>query len=329
MPPRVAIVGAGRVAAFHLHGYREAGAEVVAVADVDEAAAERRAEPFGARVYADYREMLDRERPDAVSICTPPFLHAEQLIACARAGVSILAEKPFALTVDEGARMLEAARAAGVVLAVNFAHRFYEPTERVRALLDEGRLGRPITFHVRFGVDYTESTRGWLFRKDRAGGGAFMDTASHGIDLFRYLVGEVDRLFAVARHGREDAEVEDLGVFTLENAATGAVGLVEADWSTPGMDYGWSIHGTEGAAYVGYLEPSLRYRRRGDDRWTEVPVDPDARSKRFDGVVADFVRCLSGGGTPRATGADGLRALQLIAAGYSSAASGCAVDTPI
>ncbi len=94
------------------------------------------------------------------------------------------------------------------------------------------------------------------------------------------------------------------------------------------MDYGWSIHGTGGAAYVGYFEPSLRYRLRGEERWTEVPIDPEARSRRFDGVIADFVRCLAGAGTPRGTGEDGLRSLQLVAAGSRAAASGCVVDIP-
>ncbi len=326
MTARVAVIGAGRIAAFHLHGYGCADAQVVAVADVDLERARERAAPFGARAYADYREMLEREQPNAVSVCTPPYLHLEQVVASLRAGAAVLSEKPFALDVDEGRRMVSAARETGRLLAVNFAHRYYEPTERVKALLADGQLGRPISFRVRFGVDYTAAQRPWLFRKDLSGGGAFMDTASHGIDLFRYLVGDVDRVFAVSRHGRPDIEVEDLGIFVLEHLASGAVGIVEADWSTPGMDYGWSLHGTRGAVYVGYQEPSLRYRLADATDWTFVAVAADARTARFDGVVADFLATLQGSSQPRASGDDGVRSLEILAAGYASAESGCSVS---
>lgn len=325
MATRAALIGAGRIAAFHVQGYQRAGAEIVAIADVDEERAREHAAPIGARAYTDYRSMLDREQPDAVSICTPPYLHAEQVIAVAQAGAAILAEKPFALTVTEAREMLVQVRAAGVVLAVNFAHRFYEPTERVGQLLRDGLLGQVHTFHVRFGVDYTQSERQWIFKKELAGGGAFMDTASHGVDLFRFLVGEVDQVFAVAKYGRPEWAVEDLGVLVVEHAATGAVGTVEADWRTPGADYRWSIHGTGGAAYVGYFDPTLRYRLAGEAEWTDVPIELPARNERFDRVVTDFLTCAAGRGVPRATGDDGIRALEIVAAAYTSAESGRAV----
>lgn len=152
-----------------------------------------------------------------------------------------------------------------------------------------------------------------------------MDTASHGVDLFRHLVGDVDHVYAVAVHGRPEIAVEDIGVLVIQHDATGAVGTVEADWSTPGADYRWSIHGTAGAAYVGYYEPSLHYRLAGETDWTTVPIEPAARFERFDRVVADFLTCLNSGGIPRATGEDGARALEIIAAAYASAERTCAV----
>jgi UDP-N-acetylglucosamine 3-dehydrogenase len=327
MAKRVAVVGTGRIAEAHFAGYEKAGADIIAVVDVDEQRARDRAERYGANAYTDMASMLQNETIDAVSICTPPFAHAEQVILAARHGVHIFSEKPFALTSGDARTMLDAVKGAGIVLATNFAHRSFEGTTIAREMIADGTLGDIHSLRVRFGVDYTQNTRGWIYRKDLAGGGTFMDTASHGLDLYRYLIADIDRVYAISRQTPAAAEVEDLGAWIVESNATPAFGIIESDWPTPGADYGWSLHGSNGALYADYTIPGLRYRFTGGTEWTLIALPQDAVVDRFTRAVANFLDCIDSGDMPIATGEDGLRSLEIIEAAYRSAEEGCAVES--
>lgn len=324
MPKRVAVVGAGRISAAHFTGYEAAGAEIAAVVDVDESRARERAEPYGANVYTDMAEMLANESLDAVSIVTPPFAHAEQVILAAQHGLHIFSEKPFAMSSAQARTMLDAVEQAGVTLAVNFAHRYFEGTTVVKDMIADGTLGTIHSVRVRFGVDYTENTRSWIYTKDLAGGGTFFDTASHGLDLYRFLIADIDRVYAVSRQTAASPEVEDLGAWIVESDENPAFGLLESDWPTPGADYGWSVHGSNGAAYADYELPGIRYRLKGETDWSVIDLPKTAVADRFTRAVADFLDCIDSGTSPIATGADGLRSLEIIEAAYRSVESGCA-----
>lgn len=325
MAKRIGIVGAGSISAVHVRGYEQAGADILAVVDVDEARARQVAEPFGASVYTDMAAMIAQEQLDAVSICTPPFAHAEQVTLAARHGLHIFSEKPFAMSSAQAREMLATVAEAGVTLGVNFAHRYFEGTTVVRDMIADGTLGDVHSMRVRFGVDYTENTRGWVYKKDLAGGGTFFDTASHGLDLYRFLIADIDRVYAVSRQTAASPEVEDLGAWIVESGSHPAYGVLESDWPTPGADYGWSVHGSNGAAYADYELPGIRYRLKGEADWSVIELPESAVGDRFTRAVADFLACIDSGDTPIATGADGLRSLEIIEAAYRSVEEGCAV----
>jgi predicted dehydrogenase len=120
--------------------------------------------------------------------------------------------------------------------------------------------------------------------------------------------------------------VEDLGAWIVESDASPAYGLLESDWPTPGADYGWSVHGSNGAAYADYELPGVRFRLKGEMEWSEIGLPQAAVSDRFTRAIADFLDCIDSGNTPIATGEDGLRSLEIIEAAYRSVESGCAVD---
>ena len=161
-PLRIGLIGTGSIATgAHLPAIarlRERGVvELVAVADVRGAVARRVADLFGAQAaYEDYRELLARPDLDAVDICTPEVLHAEQTIAAAAAGKHVLCEKPMAATVAEADAMIAACRRAGVRLMIGHSRRFTSRYRRIRAALDAGEIGdvrfvrenerRPIAF---------------------------------------------------------------------------------------------------------------------------------------------------------------------------------------
>jgi predicted dehydrogenase len=149
---RVAILGLGGISRAHVRGYRAAEnaerVEIVAGADISPEARDRFTQEVGVeKTYADYRELLERERPDAVSICTWPPLHPEMVEAACAAGVKgILCEKPMAVDLAGCDRMLAAAEDVGIVLVIGHQRRLQPKFTRARALIEEGAIGEPELF---------------------------------------------------------------------------------------------------------------------------------------------------------------------------------------
>jgi predicted dehydrogenase len=303
-------------------GFQREGASVIGVADPNEARAREVGERAGCAAFRDYRALMDNQPLDALIVCGPPSSHHEQVLEAVTRGLAILCEKPLALDSSQAREMVEGARNAGVLLMVDFPHRQYEPTTHIRSMLSRGDLGELISFHVRFGVDYTHEAREWVFRPELAGGGVLMDSASHGIDLFRDLAGDVVRVSAKINNVRKALAVEDTGTVTLETAR-GTLGVVEVGWMTPGADFNWSVHGTRGAAYVTYDPPGFRVRLQGESAWRETIFPDQVNLARFDRQCNHFLAAMAGAEQPRGTGLDGLRSLEVIEAAYRSAKTGC------
>ncbi len=247
-PLRIGLIGAGTIAwSAHLPAIarlREL-VELVAIADVRETAAKRAAQHFGCEsAYTDYRHLLDRADIDAVLICTPEFLHAEQAIAAAEAGKHILCEKPMAANLAEADAMLDACRRARVTLMVGHSRRFIPRYQRIHDAIVAGEVG-----DVRFVREnerraqamYTavdQAHEYWLPR-EREGDrrpwlalsgfsqGAALTNAVHETDLFRWFTGsEAVEVYAESRITDPDGEVPDM-LSTIIRFASGAIGCTE------------------------------------------------------------------------------------------------------
>lgn len=322
---RVAVVGAGGIGGTHLTAYRQSGlAEIVAVADPVSEAAQARAEAFGCRAYADYREMLAQEQPQAISICTPPSLHREIAVDALERGIAVLCEKPLARTVEEGRAMVEAAERTRGILMTALCHRFHPAVRTLKRLIDEGRLGRLVHFHNRFAFKFVGVEGRWFVQPEVAGGGILIDTAVHSVDLFRFLVGDIASAFAQLQTRLPGLAVEDSAVLHVRSTPQGndgAVvdGVIECSWVTPVSEAAVWLYGTQGEAIVDYNAACLRYRLEGDAAWTDVP---DQDPNRFVGEITHFLDCVIRGEQPAVDGHEGLRALEVLEAGYRSARSG-------
>ncbi len=196
---RVGVIGAGAIATMrHLPAFRrcqdEGTAELVAVADPMEGAAQAAATRFGIQhAFADYRELLAVPL-DAVSICTPNVYHEPITLAALDAGMHVLCEKPIAMDAEGARRMYDRAHEAGLLTAVNFRYRFIPAAWFARDLIAGGELGE--IYHVYahyFNGSLADPLRPLSWRQARAesGTGALGDLASHIIDLCRYWVGEI------------------------------------------------------------------------------------------------------------------------------------------
>ena len=188
---RVAFIGAGGIAGAHMKQYAEMDdVEMVAMADVFPGGMEKWAEQYGIeRSFLDYKEMLRKVKPDAVSVCTPNGLHAETAIAALRAGAHVLVEKPLAMSAREGQQMLNAAKKAKRKLVIGFQQRYDPKAQFIKNAVDTGKLGE-----ILFGRVQALRRRGipnWgvFGRKELQGGGPMIDIGVHVLEVTHFVMG--------------------------------------------------------------------------------------------------------------------------------------------
>lgn len=189
MSLRIGIIGAGGMANYHIPGFQSAGAEVVAIADVCKAAAQKMADKFGIpTVYDDVAGMLKTGKLDAVSVITPNKFHKPLVLQALKAGKHVFCEKPPALNAAEIAQMAKAAEAAGKTLMFNFNNRARPEAYALKAAIDKGEVGRINSAQAlwirRTGIP---GFGGWFTTKALSGGGPVIDLL-HMIDLALYFM---------------------------------------------------------------------------------------------------------------------------------------------
>ena len=345
---RFGVVGCGAIGPTHLAAIASLpDAEVVAVADVLPDRAATAAERFGVpAIYPGLAELVADPAVDVVCLCTPSGTHADGAVAALAAGKHVVIEKPMDVTVAGCDRVLAAQAAAGRVVAVVSQHRFDPATERVKAMLDAGRLGRLalVTADVKWYRTQAYYDSGdWRGTWALDGGGALMNQGVHTVDLLLHLAGPVRTVYAQTRTAaHERIEVEDVAVATLA-FASGAVGTLAATTAAyDGLPVRIDLFGTDGSAIL--EGDALRLLKvRGDAAVTaDEPAAGHAVQVATGGTaasaasltwadahraqLADVVRCVRNGGRPRSDGVDGRAAVRLVRAVYDSARTGQPVD---
>jgi len=284
-PLGVAVVGFGWMGRVHtqsyarvVHHYPDLGVrpELVVVADEVPGRAEAAAAQYGfASAALDWRAAVADPRVEAVSVTAPNFLHREIGAAVAAAGKHLWIEKPVGLSEADAAAVRDAVAAAGVRSAVGFNYRWAPAVQAARRLLADGAVGEVESIRVRLLSDYAADPTGalsWRYSRERGGAGVLGDLASHGVDLARYLVGDLAAVVAdtavfipqravpsgaTSGHQRVqlgadtamgDVENED-AVTALLRFTSGARGVLEASRVAVGEQnsYGFEVAGTRGA----------------------------------------------------------------------------------
>ncbi|NLF01100.1 MAG: Gfo/Idh/MocA family oxidoreductase [Anaerolineales bacterium] len=314
---RVGIVGCGGIARQHLAGYRALPDVVVTqVYDVREEAAVRLAGEAEASVAQSLEQMLELG-VDAVSICTPPGVHLENCLPFVAAGVPILCEKPLEASAKSAAELAKAVRGRGSTFMTAFCHRFHPPIVALRGLIEAGTLGDPILFRNIFGgrMDLAPDHRS---RPALSGGGTMIDTCSHSVDLFRFLVGNPTSVACMVGNVVQQLPVEDFCTLALE-AGGKAFGEIAASHSFAVGSNEVAWFGTKGTGVVNYWgnAPALTYQVAGGT-WQVVNVEETPN--RFAREIAHFIQCVREGSEPAISVEDGLKASQIITAGYQAAA---------
>jgi myo-inositol 2-dehydrogenase/D-chiro-inositol 1-dehydrogenase len=278
-----AIIGAGWIAEEHAAILRRLeGVDLSAVCDVDLDRA--RSLAGDAAVYADWRELLDRESPHCVFVCTPPLLHREPAIEALSRGIHVYLEKPIARGLDDARAIVEAAESGNAVCAVGYQWRAVEALDDLRDALD----GQEIGLLIGIGTGPTRS-RPW-FLKRVEGGGNLLERASHGIDLQRAVAGEVVEVQAIvgavplAQSAGRQGDIEDAAAIVLR-FANGAVGSSAIAWTRDGLPgrYSLDVLGDEASLHL-ELDPdfTLTGVSRGHSIEAKTTQDPIERGvERF------------------------------------------------
>jgi UDP-N-acetyl-2-amino-2-deoxyglucuronate dehydrogenase len=339
--PRFALVGCGRIAQNHfvaLEQFRDR-AELVAVCDIDPAALTAATKRTGAKGYGSLTDLLAASDTDIVVLSTPSGLHPEQAIQVAASGRHVMTEKPMATRWEDGKRMVQACDGAGVRLFVVKQNRFNATLQLLKRAIEKGRFGR--IYMVTVNVFWTRpqsyydsaSWRGtWEFD-----GGAFMNQASHYVDLLDWLIGPVESVYAYTATLARNIEVEDTGVASIR-WRTGALGSINVTMLTypKNLEGSITVIGEKGTARIGgvavneiqhweFAEPSDEDRQVKSVSYQTTSVYGFGHPVYYDNVI----KALRGEAEPATDGREGLKSLELLIAMYRSARNGHRVSLPL
>jgi predicted dehydrogenase len=327
------MIGTGAISRMHARVYRNIGYELTVCTDIDEASGRRFAQEHGAEFVPGYEEVCHHPRVDYVDVCTFPDFRLEPIEACARAGKHVQVQKPISTNLATARRMIETARAAGILLGVVSQHRFDDASLFVSQALAAGRLGKLLeldgyTKWYRSAEYYARPIKG-SWRTE--GGGALINQAIHQVDILRWLAGPVKQLFAVWQLGAvHRIESEDV-VNAVVEYASGATGVIQAATAfRPGYPERIEIHGSRGTAVI--TGDQLTTWDVEDDSGDPAPVaaqsasgasDPMAISlEPFERQFLDFGDAIRHGRKPRVAGEEGYQALEVVDAVYRSCRTG-------
>lgn len=338
---RMAIVGCGRISKNHFSSIAKHTAEMllVAVCDIDPAVLAAHAEQYKVPGYRDMEDMLQKEQLDMVVLCTPSGLHPDQAVLAARHKVHVMTEKPMATRWADGVRMVKACDEAGVRLFVVKQNRRNTTLQLLKRALTEKRFGKIYMVHLNVfwtrPQSYYDQGNGWRGTWE-FDGGAFMNQASHYVDLLDWLIGPVEKVQAMTSTTR-DIEVEDTGVLNIKwrNGALGSMAVTMLAYPK-NLEGSITILGERGTARIGgvavndiqlweFAEPRDYDNQINDASYQTTSVYGFGHPLYYKNVI-DVLR---GEAEPETDGREGLKSLELLIAAYLAARDGKTVSLPL
>jgi UDP-N-acetyl-2-amino-2-deoxyglucuronate dehydrogenase len=337
---KIALVGCGRISKNHFEAIDKIdGLDLVAVFDTDAERAKVAGSQWNVPHFASYDKMLAESKADVVTIATPSGLHAEQGIAAAKAGKHVVMEKPMAITLTGADALVQACDKAGVQLFVVKQNRLNPPVQLLKRAVDRNRFGRiymaNCTVHWARPQEYYDQApwRGtWEFD-----GGAFMNQASHYVDLVQWLMGPVESVMAKTATLARRIETEDSGIAILK-FRSGALGTIEVTMLAypRNLEGSITILGEKGSAKVGGTAVNKvehwEFADYDDDDKLVAGTNtnpPNVYGLGHQGYYRNVLAVLRGEAKPDTDGRAGRKSLELILGIYESAKTGREVPLPL
>ena len=347
-----ALIGCGRISFKHIEGFAENSGKLAlaALCDTEETRAREKEAEYRktfscakTQIFTDYRRMLEKQKPDIVTIAAESGKHCQITIDCLEAGCHVICEKPMALSAEDADDMIKTAKKNNRKLAVCFQNRFNAPVQKLRTALEAWRFGKILHGMVqirwnRNDAYYAEAPWRGTWEQD---GGTLMNQCTHGIDLLQWMMGEdAVRVQAQTRRFLRPIEAEDFGAAIVE-FKNGAVGIIEgsADIFPKNLNETLSIFGERGSAVIGGLAvnkmETWRFSDAAEIGDTEEKVlnpnekdPPTVYGFGHTALFRDFIEAIENDREPLISGAKGKKALDIILAIYKSQKTNAPVDIP-
>ncbi|WP_428909847.1 Gfo/Idh/MocA family protein [Niallia sp. Krafla_26] len=346
MSLRFVLIGCGRISPNHIAAAIENKLELVALCDIvpekmQEKIRQHQLPPATAQ-YTDYREMLQKEKPQLVAICTESGKHGQIALDCIDAGCHVIIEKPIALSLQEVDEIIARAKEKKVKVSACHQNRFNKSIQKIREAVEQNRFGKLLhgTAHIRWnrGEDYYKQApwRG-TWEQD---GGALMNQCIHNIDLLRWMMGnEITEVIGLTDNlNHPFIEAEDLGM-ALIKFANGSYGVIEGTTNIypKNLEETLYLFGEKGTVKAG----GNSVNRIEEWQFADGLDDPDEVKQEFQEnppnvygfghipLYADVIDAIQNDREPYVTAEDGRRALELVLAIYQSSLQGKSVKLPM
>ena len=330
----VGLVGSQFISSIHAESLKTVSeAEIIAVMSPTKGNAKKFASKYAIpHHFTDLDEMLAMKEIDMIVIGAPNSLHCEIALKAAKAGKHMVVEKPLCMNLAEADLMIDACKKANVKLMYAEELCFTPKYVRLKALLDEGALGRPILLKQSEKHDGPHADHFWDVEK--SGGGVTMDMGCHAIEFFRWLNGRkpIKSVYAqMSTSAHMDKTIGDDNAIIILEFENGVIAVAEESWTKlGGMDDRAEIHGSEGVAYADVLQGNSiqTYSKKGVGYAVEkagntvgwsFTMYEEIWNYGFPQEFAHFVDCVKNDKKPAVTGEDGRAVLEVIFAAYESA----------
>ncbi|WP_096439183.1 Gfo/Idh/MocA family protein [Alteribacter populi] len=328
---RVGIIGCGSIAKNrHLIEYfGNKHVEIVAVCDIVEERVHHFASEYNAKAYKNYEDLLANHEIDAVSVCTPNYLHAPVSIAASQAGKHVLCEKPMATSREDAEKMIDAAKQNNKKLMIAHNQRFVPSHQKARQLIESGEVGKIYSFRTAFGHGGPEgwSAEGedtWFFKKDQAFIGAMGDLGVHKTDLLRFILGEefTEVGAFVETSAKQQVDVDDTAVCVLKTES-GIIGTLAASWSYVAKEDNSTIIYGEQAILRLEDDPVnsliVQYKNGDVVKYELGGIQTNEEDGQNNTEVIDqFISAITEDSEPAITGEEGLKSLQVVLSALES-----------
>jgi predicted dehydrogenase len=327
---RVAIIGAGLQCGRRAPVIKESPEDsLMAIASLHLEQARKMANRFDCEASDNWPATVTRQDVDAVIVCTPPHVHAEISMAAMRAGKHVLCEKPMTRTVAEAEDSVRVSKETGRVLKCGFNHRHHPAIRDARILLDKGAIGKPLFSRCRYGIcgrpGYETE---WRADPAQAAGGQFIEQGTHGIDLFRWFLGEVAEVTCMSGteyFKQQSLDDNGMAIFRLRSGALASLHTSLTQWKN---QFSFEIFGEDGYLIMDGLGASYGTERLiFGKRDFDAPFNDHVTEYRGGDISwkaewKEFTDAIRSGAAPLGNGEDGLAAMRIALAAYESEREG-------
>jgi UDP-N-acetyl-2-amino-2-deoxyglucuronate dehydrogenase len=340
----VAIIGAGGIAKTHVESFLEFKdqCQIVAIIDQQKDKAEKLAadQKINPTIYENYQQILDNSDIDLVSICTPPFIHAEITVACLDHGKHVICEKPMANSLEECDAMIAAQKRNNKILSIVAQNRFFSKIQKLKTLIDSGITGKILHTNIQsfWWRGHTYYDLWWRGTWEKEGGGCTLSHAVHHLDMFQWILGMPSEVTAIIGNlSHDNSEVEDISmsIFKFANNTLGQITSsvvhhgeeqqMVFQGEKAGLAYPWKVYASTPRAN-GFPDPNTKLEAAIQSKYDALV---DVEYEGHLGLINDVLLAIENQSLPLVDGTQGRNVIEIATAIYKSASTQSNVQIPI